>query len=91
MIQRWEPQPFPTWVTCIPSLNRPELVPNFAQSLAKKLGLPFVPCVIKIHQTSLQKEMSNSYKQAHNLDGAFEINNWEVMSGNVFLVDDVVN
>ncbi|MGD1715352.1 RecQ family ATP-dependent DNA helicase [Dapis sp. BLCC M172] len=91
MIKRWQPQPFPTWVTCIPSLNRPELVPNFAQSLAKKLGLPFVPCVIKIHHTSLQKEMSNSYKQAHNLDGAFEINHWSGMRGNVFLVDDVVD
>ncbi|NEO53950.1 MAG: RecQ family ATP-dependent DNA helicase [Okeania sp. SIO3B5] len=91
MIQRWQPQPFPTWVTCIPSLNRPELVPNFAQSLAEKLGLPFVPCIIKIRHTSLQKDMSNSYKQAHNLDGAFKINNWEGISGNVFLVDDVVD
>ena len=35
MIQRWQPQPFPTWVTCIPSLKRPELVPNFAQRLAQ--------------------------------------------------------
>ena len=91
MIQRWQPEPFPSWVTCIPSLNRPKLVPNFAERLAKKLGLPFVPCIRKIRQTSLQKEMSNSYKQAHNLDGAFEINNWEGISGNVFLVDDIVN
>ncbi|WP_293139101.1 helicase-related protein [Okeania sp. SIO3I5] len=91
MIQRWQPKLFPSWVTCIPSLNRPKLVPNFAERLAQKLGLPFVRCIIKIRQTSLQKEMSNSYKQAHNLDGAFEINNWEGISGNVFLVDDVVN
>ena len=91
MIQRWQPQPFPTWVTCIPSLKRPELVPNFAQHLAKKLGLPFVPCIIKIRQTSRQKEMSNSYQQAHNLDGAFKVDNWEGIRGNVFLVDDIVN
>ncbi|MDT9342010.1 RecQ family ATP-dependent DNA helicase [Trichodesmium erythraeum 21-75] len=90
MIQRWQPQPFPTWVTCIPSLKRPELVPNFAQRLAKKLGLPFVPCIIKIRQTS-QKEMRNSYQQAHNLDGAFKIYNWEEIRGNVFLVDDIVD
>ncbi|MFM6401960.1 MAG: ATP-dependent DNA helicase RecG, partial [Planktothrix sp.] len=37
MIQRWQPQPFPSWVTCVPSLNRPELVPNFAQRLANQL------------------------------------------------------
>ncbi len=91
MIQRWQPQFFPTWVTCIPSLNRPELVPNFAQSLANKLGLPFVQCVKKVRYTGLQKDMNNSHQQAHNLDGAFEINNWEGMSGNVFLVDDVVD
>ncbi|MCH2048907.1 MAG: RecQ family ATP-dependent DNA helicase [Trichodesmium sp. ALOHA_ZT_67] len=91
MIQRWQPQPFPTWVTCIPSLTHPELVPNFAQRLAKKLGLPFVPCIIKIRQTSLQKDMTNSYQQAHNLDGAFKVYNWEGIRGNVFLVDDIVN
>ena len=91
MIQRWQPQPFPTWVTCIPSLTHPELVPNFARRLAKKLGLPFVPCIIKIRQTSRQKEMSNSYQQAHNLDGAFKVYNWEGIRGNVFLVDDIVN
>ncbi|MGB3512830.1 MAG: hypothetical protein WBA93_27155 [Microcoleaceae cyanobacterium] len=91
MIQSWQPQPFPTWVTCIPSLNRPVLVPNFARRLANKLGLPFVPCIRKIRQTLLQKEMSNSYQQAHNLDGAFKIDNWEGISGNVFLVDDVVD
>ena len=91
MIQRWQPQPFPTWVTCIPSLNRQKLVPNFTQRLAQKLGLPFVPCIIKIRQTLLQKEMSNSYKQAHNLDGAFKVDNWEEIRGNVFLVDDIVD
>jgi ATP-dependent DNA helicase RecQ len=91
MIQRWQPQPFPTWVTCVPSLNRQELVPNFAQRLAQKLGLPFVPVVRKVRQTHLQKQMSNSYQQAHNLDGAFAVDSWKGMSGSVFLVDDMVN
>jgi ATP-dependent DNA helicase RecQ len=88
MIQNWKPQPFPSWVTCVPSLNRPELVPNFAKRLADKLGLPFKPVVRKIRHTQLQKNMSNSYQQAHNLDGAFVIESWQGMSGNVFLVDD---
>lgn len=30
MIHEWSPQPAPTWVTCIPSLRHPDLVPNFA-------------------------------------------------------------
>jgi len=62
MIQRWQPQPFPTWVTCVPSLNRPDLVPNFAQRLADQLNLPFQPVIRKIHQTPPQKEMNNSYQ-----------------------------
>ena len=60
MIQRWQPQPFPSWVTCVPSLNRPELVPNFAQRLANQLNLPFIPVVRKIKPNQHQKEMSNS-------------------------------
>ncbi len=91
MIQRWQPQPVPTWVTSVPSLNRPELVPNFAQRLAEKLGIPFMPVVRKIRPTQLQKHMSNSYQQAKNLDGAFAIDSWEGMGGSVFLVDDMVD
>ncbi len=32
-IGRWKPDPFPTWVTCVPSLHRPELVPTSANVL----------------------------------------------------------
>jgi len=91
MIQRWQPQPKPTWVTCVPSLTRSQLVPNFAQRLAEKLGLPFFPVVQKIRQTQPQKTMSNSYQQAHNLDGAFQIDTQNVQQGAVFLVDDFVD
>jgi len=91
MIQRWQPEPFPTWVTCVPSLNRPELVPNFAQKLAVRLNLPFQPVIRKIRQTRPQKEMNNSYQQAHNLDGAFAIDTSERIKGTVFLVDDIVD
>ena len=91
MIQRWQPDPSPTWVTCTPSLDRPELVPNFAGRLANKLNLPFVPVVRKIRQTEPQKSMSNSYQQAHNLDSAFEVDSWQSMEGAVFLVDDMVD
>lgn len=71
-------------------MNRPELVPNFARRLAEKLGLPFLPVVGKVRQTQLQKTRSNSYQQAHNLDGAFAIAQ-QGITGSVFLVDDVVD
>ncbi|MEQ9237352.1 RecQ family ATP-dependent DNA helicase [Coleofasciculus sp. E2-BRE-01] len=91
MIQRWHPQPFPTWVTCVPSLHHPQLVPNFAQRLANQLQLPFQPIVQKVRQNQPQKQMGNSYQQAHNLDGVFEVNHWQGMKGAVFLIDDMVD
>ncbi len=91
MIQRWEPQPFPTWITCVPSLNHPDLVPNFTQRLAGRLSLPFVPCIQKTRSTQPQKQMNNSFQQIHNLDGAFTVTSWAGMDGAVFLVDDIVD
>lgn len=91
MIQGWQPEPFPTWVTCVPSLNHPDLVPNFARKLADRLNLPFKPAVRKIRATPPQKEMNNSYQQAHNLDDSFAIGPWKGITGTVFLVDDTVD
>lgn len=87
----WQPNPYPTWVTCIPSLNHTELVPDFAQRLAQTLKFPFQPCISKIKETASQKEMQNSYQQAHNLDGAFQITSWSGIKGPVLLVDDMVD
>ncbi|MEM7590268.1 MAG: RecQ family ATP-dependent DNA helicase [Cyanobacteria bacterium P01_A01_bin.83] len=91
IIQRWQPQLQPSWITCVPSLTRPDLVPNFAQRLAERLNLPFKPAVKKIKQNRPQKEMNNSYQQALNLDGAFAINTAQVNPGAVILIDDIVD
>jgi ATP-dependent DNA helicase RecQ len=91
MMGRWQPDPFPTWVTCVPSLKRPNLVPDFAHRLAEGLQIPFYPVVIKVQDNQPQKNMGNSYQQAHNLDGVFKIKLSEVQSGSVFLVDDMVD
>ena len=69
----WRPNPMPTWVTCVPSLNRPTLVRDFAEQVASSLNLPFINCIKKVKATKPQKTMRNSYKQANNLDGVFEI------------------
>lgn len=74
MLREWAPNPAPQWVTCIPSLNHPELVPDFAARLASALGLPFVQCIGKARANSQQKFMKNNYQQVRNLDGAFNIN-----------------
>ena len=91
MIQHWQPDPFPVWITCVPSLTRSELVPKFSERLARRLNLPFVACVRKIRKNIPQKEMRNSSQQAQNLDGVFEVSSWEGMGGSVFLIDDMVD
>lgn len=91
MIQyTWEPQPRPTWVTCVPSLNHPTLVPDFAERVARRLNLPFYPSVKKVKATQPQKNQENSYFQSTNLDGAFAIEG-EVPDGPVILIDDAVD
>lgn len=89
LIQRmWRPEPFPTWVTTVPSLLHPELVPGFAGRLADALGLPFATPVRKVRTTSPQKEMENSAQQLLNIRDAFEVED-RVPRGPVLLVDDI--
>ena len=89
--ERWRPRPSPGWVTCIPSLERPDLVPDLAERVASLLELPFVPCVRKKFPTRPQDSMENSYQQAHNLENVFEIETREIPTGPVLLVDDMVD
>jgi ATP-dependent DNA helicase RecQ len=90
MIRDWNPQPNPTWVTCVPSMRHPDLVPHFARRLASGLGLTFHPVLAKIEARPEQKTMANSAQQARNVDGSLALNGAPVPSGPVLLVDDVV-
>ncbi|GFE97583.1 MULTISPECIES: RecQ family ATP-dependent DNA helicase [unclassified Gluconobacter] len=87
---RWQPNPSPTWVTCVPSRNHPTLVPDFAHRLAKALGLPFVQAIVKVKDNEPQKGQQNRFHQCRNLDGVFEIVG-AVSNGPVLLLDDVVD
>ncbi len=64
-------------------------MPDFAERLAARIGVPFVNSVSKVRDTPPQKDQRNSYHQSANLDGAFEVN--EVRVGTVLLVDDMVD
>ena len=88
--ERWQPEPPAEWVTCVPSRNRPDLVPGFAGRLAAALGLPFEPIVTKVKDNEPQKEQQNRFHQCKNLDGAFAIQG-ALPSGPVLLIDDVVD
>lgn len=91
MVREWNPQPNPTWVTCVPSLRHPNLVPNFAQRLATALGLPFYTVIDKTDNRPEQKTMANSTQQARNIDGSLSLNGQTVPDGPVMLVDDMVD
>lgn len=91
MIKQWAPEHPPGWITCIPSINHPTLVPDFAERLAKALALPFVPCIEKIVDNPQQKMMDNNFHQARNLDGVFKVNLEPKPCAPCFLVDDMVD
>jgi ATP-dependent DNA helicase RecQ len=88
--ERWRPDPAPEWVTCVPSLRHPELVPDFARRVAASMGLPFVAAVRKVRDNEAQKEQENRYHQCANLDGAFEVAPG-IPSAPVLLLDDIVD
>lgn len=87
---RWNPEPAPTWVTCVPSINNPKLVPDFSQRVAASLGIPFYEVVTKVKNNDPQKFQENRFHQCKNLDGVFEISNIPE-SGPVLLIDDVID
>ncbi|MCK4919886.1 MAG: RecQ family ATP-dependent DNA helicase [Bacteroidales bacterium] len=89
--ERWNMDPIPTWVTCIPSNRHPDLVSSFAKRVADKLGLPFIPVIDKLEETAPQKEQENSYFQCENLDGIFEINDDVKVDEPVLLIDDIID
>lgn len=91
LIRLWKPQPFPTWVTCIPSLRHPDLVPDFAKRIADVLGIPFHAALKKVSETKEKKGMANSSQQATNIDGALIFVDFPGKCGPVLLVDDIIN
>ena len=89
LYKRWNINPKPQWVTCIPSLIHPDLVPDFARRLADILDLPFFPCIHKIRANQQQKTMQNSSMQVKNLDGVFHVDT--IPQSPCLLIDDMVD
>jgi ATP-dependent DNA helicase RecQ len=67
------------------------LVPEFAERLARALNLPFHLVLQKARATPPQKEMQNSFQQAHNLDSAFTVKPDGDFAKPVLLVDDMMD
>ncbi len=89
LIRAWDPQPAPQWIVPIPSLNHPDLIPEFAERLGEVLGLPVRRALRKTRQTEEQKNMENAEYQARNLDGSIEVTPFRGMEQPGLLVDDM--
>ena len=90
LFDSWDFEIPPTWVTAIPSLRHPDLVPDFAERLADRLNLSYRQVLEKVKDTPQQKEMENSFQQAKNIIDAFQVTG-ECIDGPVLLLDDMVD
>jgi ATP-dependent DNA helicase RecQ len=90
MVVEWAPKPAPTWITYVPSLRHPELVPDLASRFAQMLRLPLIPLVEKVRETQPQKGQQNSPHQELNVRDAFALVG-RPRREPLFLVDDMVD
>ena len=88
--KRWRPDPFPAWVTSVPSLLDPALLADFSRRLAESLGLGYEPAVAKVRDTEPQRSMQNSVQQHRNVRGAYEVRT-PLPEGPVLLVAEIVD
>jgi ATP-dependent DNA helicase RecQ len=86
----WRRRPPLTWVSAIPSLRRPDLVPDFGRRLARILRLPYHGVLVRVRDVPGQKEMQNSVPQARNVWAALRVRG-RCPAGPVLLVDDIVD
>ena len=91
LIEKWNPQPVPEYVTCIPSQRHPDLVPDFARRLAESLHLPFKQVLIKTEDRPEQKTMANSSQQARNIDGSLAMRGEVLPDRPLLLIDDMID
>jgi ATP-dependent DNA helicase RecQ len=90
--RNWKPEPFPFWMTAIPSRRHPELVSCLAERLAARLGIPFMPVLVRLSDAQPQKAMQNSSMQARNVLNTLEIRSEiPIPNAPVLLVDDILD
>ncbi len=68
------------------TLRANDPVSSFAKALAQKLGLPYLPALVKSRQTAPQKEMHTLAQKQSNVAGAFSVQS--PMKGKRLLVVD---
>ena len=90
LIGEWKPEPFPVWMTAIPSRRHPTLVRRFCERLSARIGIPFKPVLVRTSDALQQKTMQNSSMQARNVLNTLSIVG-DVPPTPVYLVDDIID
>ena len=90
ILNRWSLDPMPEWVCCIPSSRHPNLVPDFARTIAAQLRVPFLSALRKTRHSPEQKLMLNRSMQAQNVINSLEVNG-KIPRGPVLLIDDIID
>jgi ATP-dependent DNA helicase RecQ len=80
----------PRWVTAVPSLRRPQLLPDFSARLAQALELEFKLVIEHVKQHPEQATMRNSFQQVMNVYNVFKMGD-SVSAAPVLLVDDIAD
>lgn len=91
LVQRWKPDPFPTWLTHVPSKRHPALVRDLAERLSRAMGLRFIQVITCVREHAAQRAMRNSAQQAGNVDAVFAILPGTWQNEAVFLIDDMID
>ena len=80
----------PDIIVPVPSLRRPDLVPDFAKRLGTQLRLPVVRALAHQEQHPPQADMQNSYQQAINLLDRFTVEE-TIQRQTILLIDDIAD
>lgn len=90
-VLRWRPDPEPVWVTAVPSMRRPQLVPDLAWRLAGELGLPFQMVLTQGQERPARAEVNEDSAWLRWLHASLQLDADELLPGPCLLVDDAVN
>lgn len=77
-------------VVCVPPTKSGRLVEDFARRVARKIGVQYIPGLVKQRSTQEQKVCNNALQKKENVKGAFTVPDPSRIGGlTLLLIDDI--
>ena len=77
-------------IVSVPPTKSGTLVETFARNIASKLGIRYIPALVKVRGTGEQKNFTNRIQKADNVKGAFAVQSSGQIAGRtLLLIDDI--